>query len=701
MPFITLELLAEQSLDYGEPESIVLDLVSHVHKRIERFIYNQDIRTDSVPIAYLENPPLDSRVNLQIVNRTHSVPANSTKQTAKRSPYAVVTGAAYSAPYKEVAATNQTFVDERGKTRPLFFRHVLPDNVTECSLYILTRGNKHTVDTGYRVDLETSSIFTNYRNFYNADTGAYRLFFVVCSDEDGEIQHQLLNPIPVAKLADWQDIDLDTGRLTTDYPVYSRERSGGGYTFYFGVADTWYIKFLDRGLLQPRRPIGQNPDDPWFLRFTDGDVTAVVNGKARRYYTPEYNFQPFVPSKPFVLSTYNKMLRVNRNIINATRDSLAIDPTTGRHIEIFIDDVDGNLVKALTTDQGKDGTRFSDTDVFYESDKIVSWDNQEGFIALGLQLHRSWDIRANYYYKADDYEYTFVSLNPLNNKKMFDYTWVFYAIPDVNPVDRAIHHLVVDEAGIIIDASQPNGITYPSLQLRNSDTTFNTNTVIGLKYISDIETDTFITRYTAGFQNDNGYMILAEVTGVDVSIEEDQFEVDVRRNGAVLRREDFEAAVRANPKILQSILAYGEDGQIVPENAVMVLKAPLTLLEEYGGLLSQEDAERLLRLHIPSAVYPIIDWEFPRSELTGYSTGIQEITLDWTWEGPGYTYRVYRKTNIIGEFELIHTEVSPAEGVITFIDLGLNSGEVYHYAVTIDDGVNEYPNSNELAAMVQ
>ena len=195
MSVITLELLAEHQADYDEPESIVLELVSHVHKRIEKFIYNQDIRDDSVPIAYLENPPLDSRVNLQMVNRTHSVPANSVKTITQRAPYAVITGSSYPSAYKEILATNQIFVDDRGKTRPLFFRHVLPDEVTECELYIFTRGNRHVVDTGYKVDLETSSIYTNYRNFFDADTGAYKLFFVVCSDSDGNVKRELLNPI--------------------------------------------------------------------------------------------------------------------------------------------------------------------------------------------------------------------------------------------------------------------------------------------------------------------------------------------------------------------------------------------------------------------------------------------------------------------------------------------------------------------------
>lgn len=701
MPEITLELIQYVSETYGQPQSIELDIVNHVHKRIERFVYQRMVNDSSIPIAYIENQSLDSQSNLQIANRTFSIPINSNKHIGLRSPISIITSTSAGSCYKNIVATNQTFVDAQGKIRPLFWRHDLPDNVTECQLQIVTRGNRHVVDTGYLVDLEAGAIYTNYRNFFDPDTGAYRLFFVVCTGTDGSTFHELLNPEPVAKEADWKDIDLTTGALTKAYPVFSKERSSSGYTFFFNDADTWYIRPLESALIQPRFPVGRTATDPWFIRFSDGDFSANVNSAVHRYYVPEFDKQSFIPSKPTIYSPYERMLRVNNSVIAATRKNLSINPSSGLHLNIFIKDVNGVLIKALTTDAALEGVRFSETDVFYESDKILSWDNPDGIIALGLELHRSWQFSATYYYEADDYEYTLVDLNPLTNPDVLDYTFVFYMIPDTNVEDRAIHHLVVDASGTIISASQEQGFSYPNFQLLNADNSFNSDTVIGLKYISDIIEDTFITRYTAGFENSFAYGILAEVSVVDISMIEDQFEVDVRRSGAVIKPELFEEVIQANPKILQSYLGYGEDGQEVPQSAVMVLKAPLSMLEDWGGVLSQEAAERLLRIYMPSAGHAVIEFEGPSSVLSGWSESIGIVSLEATWEGPDYDYRLYRRPNITGEWALIDTVSSPPEGTILYTDLNVSSGETYYYSVRIYDGDFEYPAYNSLGVKVR
>lgn len=702
MPSITLELIAHTNPDYGSASLIELDLVNHVHKRIERFIYTNTIRNAAVPIAFLENDPLDAWFNLQIANRTYSVTANSAKLSTERAPTAVVVASAYSTPYEKIIVTNRTFTDERGRIRPLFWRHELPDNVQECEIVRVSRGNRIKVDSGFEVDFETKNIYTNYRNFFDPDTGAFRLFFVVCTDDEGTTTHELLNPQPVAKLADWEDIDLDTGRLTTDYPVYSKEQSSGGWNFYFNDTDTWFIKPIDKSLIQPIRPSGRDPDEPWFMRFSAGNFVALVNEASRRYQLPEFDAQPFIPSKPTVYSLYTKLLRVNRRVVAATRDTLQIDPAQGLHITIFIENVEGEVIKVLSTDTSREGERFGSGDVFFETDKILSWDNRGGFVALGIDIHRSWSFSATYYYEADDFEYNLVSLNPINNKRVYDHTFVFYMIPDVNVNDRSIFHLVVDHNGTIVETSQgPGGIAYPNLQLVDDAGNFNSDTVIGLKYISDIETDTFITRHTAGFQNDDGYMVIAEVTALDTGIVENQLDVDVRRPGGVPKEEEFDNAIRSNPRLLQSRIGYGKDGQEVPENAVMIVDAPLSLQEDYGGELTAGEAERLLRRDIPSAGYAVINWVYPRSELSGQANLVDGADLSWTWEGPSLTYTLYRRDNLSGEKSVVTTISSPSEGTISYTDLDVVAGEVYHYSVSITENSVEFPDSNTVSIRVR
>lgn len=695
MPSIVLELIVTPTTGV----SVTLGVTSFVHKRIEKFIYTDSIKGEAVPVSYLENQSFDAWQNLQIVDRSYAVPANSEKRSERRAAYRVVESTSVSSQYRLIQATNQTYVNERGRTKPLFFRHDLPNDTVQCELYILKNGNRHDVDTGYVLDLDNNVIYTNYQNFFNPDTGAFKLFGLVCTDSSGVAVHTLLNPECVAREADWEDIDLDTGLLTTDYPVYSRERSASGYTFHFNSGDVWYVKPVAKSLIKALRPSGKEADDPWFLRFTNGDLTTVVNNASRRYYVPEYDAQPFIPSKPTVYSPYTNMLFVNKSVIAATRDNLNIDPDAGLHINIFIEDVDGVLIRALTTDQGLEGTRFSDTDVFFEADKIDSWDNKGGFIALGIELHASWDFAATYYYTADDFEYNLVSLNPLNNTSAFDHTFTFYVVPDVNVNDKAIHHLVVDHSGIIVECSQGQGISHPNLQLKDGGGNYNANTVIGLKYVSDIETDTFMTRYAAGFENDFGYMIVGECAALDISLIEDQFEADVRRSGYSISPDVFQDVIRANPRILQSSLGYRETGQEVPENAVMILKAPLTLLTDYGGELTEEQAGTLLRMHMPSAAYALIDWTYPAVELTGSNLTADQIDLTWTWEG-SFTYRLYRKLSLEDVWVLIDTQVSPVEGTISYTDTAVSASDIWHYEVRVFDSV-EFPAAHSLSVKVR
>lgn len=688
MAEITLELIASANSSYDQAQSIVLELVNHVHQRVERFRYLDDIKPVAVALDYLENPELDSWRHLQVANRTYSIAANSDKNAEVRKEWAVATATAVASEYSEVLITNQLGVDPHGRKRPLFWRHILPANTVSCQVEVVTRGNVQKVDSGYRLSLEDGNLYTNFRNFFDPDTGAYTLFFITCTDSEGTATHQLLSPVGVAKEADWQDIDLDTGRLTLDYPVYSKERNSSGYTFYMNEGDTWYSRPTEKSLIQPRLPSGRDPEDPWYLRFSAGDVTAVTNSGVRRYYVPEYDQQYYAPYKPYIYSPYERMLWVSQRVLASTRRGLAVVPEEGLHMTLFISDFENNLLRVLTTDSSLHGKRYSNTEVFYEADQIRSWDNEGGFVALATKLHPSYQLAAQYYYEADDYEYVGYNLNPLYNKSVTDKMIVYYIIPDVDPDDQAIHHLVVDREGIIRECSQARGFSYENLKLLDSDGNYNPNTVIGLKYVSDLSTDTFISKFTVGYNNDKAYGILAEVVLLNLDDLDDMLLYDVREKGASLRADTLEDALKANPRILQSAVMYGEDGQEIPKNKVVILRAPLTLRDDYGGTLPKEQAEKLLTQHLDSSCLAVIDWEYPRVELEAWSTITGQVDLSWDWQGPDCSYRLYRRPTPAGEWEEIAVLVGSLTPVdLSYTDENVTAGDVMYYTVRVEKEV--------------
>jgi len=706
MSSATLELIIN-----GPKQDQILPVTAHVHKYTERFIYTDNIAETSVPIAYYESEELDSWKNLQIVDASHTVAANVFEHSGTDTGWMEIYSMSFTSQYKEVAVTNILGTDTFGRRRPIFFRHVLPKNTIEVSLNVVTDGAVKEITSGYIVDVNTSDkdvVYTNYKNFFNPDTGAYRLYFISSVQEDpatGDVatSHEMLNPVPVAREATWEDVILEGanyGKVTTAYPLYTREENSSGYTFHMNGGGTWYMKPIEASTIKPLMPFGRDPEDAWHLRFTNGSFTAVVNGSLRRYSLPEYDRQAFSPYKPYIYSPYRKMLWVNRSTLVATRNDLAISPDDKMHFQLFILDEDDVLIRVITTDSSLDGTRYSDTDVFIEGDAISSWDNKGGFVSLGVEIDPNWNFYATYYYEASDYEHTGITLNPLQNKRALDYMWVYYMIPNIDSDDKAIHVLGVDKDGVIAYASQGLGRSHPNFQLTEADGTANPSTLIGTQYRSVSNTNTFVHNYTANYSNSHGYCILAEVLVLDNAVTEDSFVVDVRRDGNVIKEEYFEDAIRTNQRVLQSRLGYGATGQEFPQNTVMLIRAPITLLEEFGGVLSPTRAEELLNSYIPQMGYGVIHWSYPQVELTGQSLLATQAELNMTWEGPDLTYNIYRRQNPLDEWALITAIVSPAEGNVTYTDTALSSGEIYYYGVRVVESSNEFPIGNMLGIMV-
>jgi hypothetical protein len=698
MSELILELIA-----HGPEQEDSYPVSSHVHKYVERVIYAKDVAVSSVPLAYFESDPLDSWRNVQIVDRTYVVPANTlTTIRAREHSWVEIVGASFSSPYKTLAVTDRLSIDERGAKKPLFFRHDTGfDDLSDLRLVVVEDGERIETESGYQEDLVAGTIYTNYRNYHNPDTGAYRLYFVVGSDKVGNTFHQLLNSVPTAKVADYSDIDLDTGLLTTNYPVYSVEKTNSGFTYSFNTTGPWFIRPLEVSVIKPLLPAGRGPEDPWYMRISNGAFSTNVNGAFRNYYLPEFNKQPFAPYKPFIYSTYGKFLWVNENVITSTRENIQIDPSNTMHFSLFIYDADNVLTAALTTDISLEGERVGESEIFYEAEYIQSWDNSTGTVALGLELDPNSTFVARYFYEAGDLEDKFVNLNPLHNKNALDWMWVYYLVPNVDVEDRGLHVLGVDKDGIIRYASQEAGRTYPNFKLFNTDSSINPDTVIGTQYRSMFSSDTWFTTYAAGQDNGNAYYVLAETLVLDTAVIEDVEVIDVRRPGEIITEASFEAAIANNPRILQSQLGYGPEGQEVPQTAAMIIHAPITILEEYGGDLSPERAKELLRTYLPSASYGLIKFDYPRVLISLAMPITTKVTISTTWEGPGLIYNLYRRDNPSGLWVFKSTTTSPATpSSMTFVDSTIESKQVYEYGIRLADSDNEYPLSPILTVKV-
>ena len=708
---LTLELIA-----HGPQQELTLPISSHVHKYKERFIYTDRIDETSTPISYYESEQLSSWKNLQIVDRSHLIPANTYDLVAPKDTWTEFTSKSFTSAYKEVAITNKAKVDSGGKLKPLFFRHDLPANTVEANVSVIRNGVVTDIEAGYLVDLDSDVIYTNYSNKYNYDDGSYIIYFISSVDSKGSVTQSLLTPKPVAREATWEDVDLTTGAIKTKVPLYSKEKSSSGYTFKMNVAQKYYVRVLEESVIRPLRPAGVNPTDPWNLRFSSGEFSTYVNGRFRRYWLPEYMQQAFQPYYPYIYSPYSSVNWVNRNVLKTTRNNIYVDLEKGMHLTIYVYDEDEVLRNVYTTDPTLDGKRYEsaavDEAVYYDSQAIRSWDNTGGFIEMSVEVDPNWTYSARYFYEAKEFEYSAISLSPLQDKNVLNYMWVYYMVPDADDDDRAVHVLAVDKSGTIVSTTQTKGRSYPNLSLKNEDGTYNSNTIIGTKYRSALDTNTFVRNYTAQESNSYAYYILAEVLVMDSSIKEESFIVDVSREGKTFTDAGFKEAILANPRILQSRYGYGADGQEIPSGGSYIIHYPASLLEEYGGNFNRAQTREYLKTNLPVYTLPIMIEDHPKSIVEFKSTVSSRVDIQVSWEGPRYSYEIYKKSNKGSEWEFFKSigkktfaEVGswPEVGAIWLseTDTDVESGKTYFYTVRIKDGNTEYPGSDLISIRVR
>lgn len=684
MSYCTLEWL----LDSPAIHELDMDLYSHVHKRLERFVYQQLVPSRNTSLAYIEYEPLTVR-DLIFSDLSYVVPANRKQLINSNINYYVTPSKNFTSPYSEVLATHKTFVDDQYQARPLFYRHPLPNGVTEAKLYEVRSGNKLLVDRGYLIDTDAQSIYTNYQNYYDPDTDNYSLFWVVYT-ANGTSVEELLNPIPATKEATWEDIDLDNGKLKSEYPLFFKEPSAGGTSFMFNRSTTWYIKPLARSLIQPQQPISDDVRESWFVQFTSGDFYTNVNNKMRHYWLPEYAAQNYSPYKPLKYDVRNVLTKVTNQVYKTVRERLAIKPLEGLHCEVRISDFDNQLIKIYTTDQTKHGLRYNDTSVFYDSNKIASWDNEGGYIAFAESILDSWKLEASLYYNLHQYIYTGLDLNPLLNSLIKEYRIIFYCIPDCVTGERAIHYLLVDINGKIKATSQSLGLTYGNQQLINIDGSYNVDHVIGMQYESlELETN-WLSTYGAAKDNTHGYMLLCEVglrTNKHIS---DGQVFPVVSKGAILTDSSFAEAVQSSPYILQSDVYYGPDGIVLPKNNVMIVNVPVSLLNQYGGDFTASELQQQLSKNLPAAAYAVYNYEHPYVELDQLDS--EDIELDIDWPGPGWVIRLYKSVSQNGLFVLQTTfgpDSTPTNYI--FFDDTSDSGDIVSYQARLFKDSIEYP----------
>jgi hypothetical protein len=469
----------------GVPHSTDFSIRRNIKKPVLFPRYIGRLDGTEVPLAYVGSSEIEPGRNLSIIYMEDCIPENSRGIFSTREQFQG-TSHATSAKYFLLTDVVGDFRSIWGS--PFYWKHILPSpDIEPSSVAILDRNMEEVAEYSYRVvrteehdalDLpvdgsyEDCSVFSNYLNSYNEESGEYEAYYVRYQ-VDGGTHYQLLNSVPAFSEATFGDISSVTGMLKPWRKVYITSPGVSGYnlTLSQGGVD-YYLRPLNDGRIAVRPPSSQSDNEPWFLNVSCGAFTAVRGGEAFSYSVPEFSSQSFSPIYPYKVEINEKAVRLHGDLLLLQRGSLAVD-TSFFIMNILVKDASGRTLYALTTDAGKGGEfyyeggeriyRTVETDeewITWEADGIAGWDAQSGFIHLKRLYPDTYYFYASYYYREKGYELTALNVNPIFDEDFQDEFYVVYLVPtggnngNTGLQTRSLYYIKVDRSGKVVETNQ-------------------------------------------------------------------------------------------------------------------------------------------------------------------------------------------------------------------------------------------------------
>lgn len=679
MGAVTLEVILS-----GYKQSQEIGVACHVHKYIEKFLYKKQLNNGAVPLDYYENDKISADKNVFVLDRSYLDYKN--QQILGEEEFLYFTGTKLNTIYKDILITNKYKINKYGVPTPLFYKHELDPQSTEVDVRIVTNFDSKEEAT-YSLSIDEAAIYTNMDNFFNQETGKYRLYFIDEVTPEGKIKSSLLNLINVGEEATWEDLNLETGKVESKTLKYSREEAAGGFNFYMNLGDEYWWKPVETNILKIKNIVGNESNEGWNVSISNGRFSSIIDGKAYNYYISEYNRQYFYPTKPYSYSIQKKLTYVNPNILKSNVRNIVIK--NNLDMEIFVFDQNEKMVEILTTEGSKHGEHYS-ANVKYVYGSIGSYDSRNGLIYINKDVNPEYTYTANLFYKKYSFELKSLNLNPVLKKENRHYSFIIYCIPNTSIWDKSVQYLIVDDSDKIIFCSQEQGLTFPSLVEYNKDKTLNKDSIIDKKY--NTGEDSFSQLYSnLNIENKNQYLILGELYLVLGKDKEDNFTFSLKEQGHVFK--EYYDVFRKNKNLLQSKYGYHENGQFVARNKVAIVEVPIEILEEYGGDLNEVQVKHNLNLFSSSSLVKIIKYKYPKINAE-YTCKKNVVTFKIEWPGPNREVLVYKYSK--GKYDLYDT-VSILEGQdFYYTDIFAKKDKALRYKFRVKDTVTEvmYPYSN-------
>lgn len=586
------------------------EIKSYVSKPIEQLKYSSNVDYKSIVTNYFESAELNSSKNLILEDNSTNYHFNDRRNLDERSFENLGNVSKFDSKYKNILLTYFVGLGRDSESLvPLFYKQKKDPTkkIKRVNVELITNAN--TVPVNYGNSIVDGEFYYNYENSFDPITKEYNVYMLNITYTDNTSEQSIINPIEAIEESSFES------RNNLRYSKL-KKASGYEYSVLFPENQTFAAfkcsTFSENANLDLY--VKNLSKNSIYLKLPENQpvenewIVEVVNGEV---YNIESNFiykysVPEYKKQPF--SKEAPLLEVfDKDCYQVTEKIIKIPFEEVKYVP---GNFDIKLYRYDLNNEKIDNNPLS----------INSVNEKQGFVELenSLNLQEDVYIRASFYYKTETYYYKLKNFNPYYNKDIINNKYHFYIKPNEDS---------------------------KSLQVYNEK-----------------EHDLALT----GGNINNSWLYLGAVFYEEKNDLEDSFSFYLNNNK---RYYDWETVLNKNPYLLQSKYFYGENGQSLQKNNIVIVDLP----SKYETHPDYTEAElySLFKMKLKSTTNVIFNYQDdePKLKIKSYLKSTPIITC--SWEGPG-VYKLLKKGSN-GKFsELMNQSVNNIEqGQEYFFDFDL------------------------------
>lgn len=629
-----------------------VDTLINIVKRREEVIYRSAVSAASANIGFVGGSDVSSEENLSIADRSTSLAANRVRQEN----YTTISNSKTFDINTENFVVTDVFLEESETITPtpLFYKHILNEDriprdangdldtgVSLVEVHILDVFLQATKVRELQIDYTQGIIYNNLATGYtnSGDYTAYYVKYVVNNNGVVTTYIDLLDNVTVYRVAEFDDLTASMTIKTDGRKVYLIDEVFNGFTVTLPILNTYAFLPLSASRIEIVPPVSSGVSDSWFARVTNGVFFTNVHGSLRKYHIAEFLTQVFSPEPPIKVVNQEESTILSKTLIKLDHENIREDTVLDLHIQMMINDANGDGIAAFTTDTSIVGNIASNGQPWTEWSNstrygIKSIDHATGFIDIdGLPMSSTWEVISTYYYDEDKYEFTLINFNPISNRDVLKQKVSLFIDPDTVSTSKSqtLYYLKTDETGRVIESNWPTFDNVSGVMPGDLPLYYELYPSGWRPWESHV---IFTDDYTVEGSGTGDFLVLGDITVAPAGRPSQLSKIDSRRRGGGIIDTEFEAAGQINPEVQWYWDEGYWDGTPYPGNASYYVEVPVDILDGAGGEFTQQEVRDVVDRHTAAGVYAVTKAYGADISLSGVYPGGNTITVEWQ----GYDY---------------------------------------------------------------